>query len=109
MKVGFLKHINVSKAGRVEFWLTNFDYIDGNKYLAKMFCDEFEMSIKETIDGIYFNTITLNTHYGLYQLLWHEDIGNVVYSEKQDTDVINKLEEQLGQIVAKLNLRLFSI
>lgn len=35
MEVTYKKHINTEKDSRVEFLLINYDYIDGNDYLAK--------------------------------------------------------------------------
>lgn len=40
MEVTYSKHMNEEKK-RLEFWLINWDYIDGSDYLAKLFCEEY--------------------------------------------------------------------
>ena len=38
-----------------------------------------------------------------YELLWHEDFGNIVYSVKQDMEAIDALEKKLKVVLKILN------
>ena len=78
MEVTYKKHINVDKENRTEFLLVNWDYEDGSDYLAKIFCKEFGMSAEEKVDYIYFSVIKLHLDKINYELLWHEDFGNMI-------------------------------
>ena len=80
----YKKVINENKENRTEFLLINFDYEDGNDYLAKIFNKEFNMKVEEKKDYIWFSIIKLCKKNICYELLWHEDIGNIIYSLEQD-------------------------
>ena len=80
----YKKVINENKENRTEFLLINFDYEDGNDYLAKIFTKEFNMKVEEKKDYIWFSIIKLCKKNTCYELLWHEDIGNIIYSLEQD-------------------------
>ena len=80
----YKKVINENKENRTEFLLINFDYEDGNDYLAKIFNKEFNMKVEEKKDYIWFSIIELCEKNTCYELLWHEDIGNIIYSLEQD-------------------------
>ena len=41
-----------------------------------------------------------------YELLWHEDIGNIIYSLKQDEDTVNELELRLQKVLDVLNIKI---
>ena len=58
-RVIYKKVINENKENRTEFWLINFDYEDGNDYLAKIFNKELNMKVEEKKDYIWFNIIKL--------------------------------------------------
>ena len=103
MEVSYNKHVNINKDNRVEFWLVNFDYIDGSDYLAKLFCEQYRMQAEDKLDGIWFSIIRLYSNDDIYELLWDEDIGNTVYSINQDESSIDKLEVRLNHILDELN------
>ncbi len=103
MKVTYKKVINENKDNRVEFWINNFDYEDGNDYLAKIFNKEFDMIVEEKKDYIYFSIIKIHIDNVYYDILWHEDVGNVIYSEEQDENTIEGLEERLKRALDILN------
>jgi len=46
-RVMYKKVINENKENRTEFLLINFDYEDGNDYLAKIFNKEFNMKVEK--------------------------------------------------------------
>ena len=86
--------------------LINFDYEDGNDYLAKIFNKEFNMRVEEKKDYIWFSIIKLCEKNTCYELLWHEDIGNIIYSLEQDEDIVNELELRLQKVLDILNIKI---
>ena len=105
-RVIYKKVINENKENRTEFWLINFDYEDGNDYLAKIFNKEFNMKVEEKKDYIWFSIIKLCEKNTCYELLWHEDIGNIIYSLDQDEDTVNELELRLQKVLDVLNIKI---
>lgn len=106
MEVSYKKHINIDKKNRTEFLLINWDYEDGGDYLAKIFCKEFDMSAEEKVDYIYFSIIKLHLDKITYELMWHEDFGNVIYSVEQDEKIVSTLEQRLKVVLSILNKKL---
>jgi len=105
-RVIYKKVINENKENRTEFLLINFDYEDGNDYLAKIFNKEFNMKVEEKKDYIWFSIIKLCKKNTCYELLWHEDIGNIIYSLEQDEDIVNELELRLQKVLDVLNIKI---
>ncbi|MHB9341909.1 AraC family transcriptional regulator [Fusobacterium polymorphum] len=105
-RVIYKKVINENKENRTEFLLINFDYEDGNDYLAKIFNKEFNMKVEEKKDYIWFSVIKLCKKNTCYELLWHEDIGNIIYSLEQDEDTVNELELRLEKVLDVLNIKI---
>ena len=105
-RVIYKKVINENKENRTEFLLINFDYEDGNDYLAKIFNKEFNMKVEEKKDYIWFSIIKLCKKNTCYGLLWHEDIGNIIYSLEQDEDTVNELELRLEKVLDVLNVKI---
>ena len=105
-RVMYKKVINENKENRTEFLLINFDYEDGNDYLAKIFNKEFNMRVEEKKDYIWFSIIKLYEKNTCYELLWHEDIGNIIYSLEQDEDTVNELELRLQKVLDVLNIKI---
>ena len=105
-RVMYKKVINENKENRTEFLLINFDYEDGNDYLAKIFNKEFNMKVEEKKYYIWFSIIKLCKKNTCYELLWHEDIGNIIYSLEQDEDIVNELELRLQKVLDVLNIKI---
>ena len=105
-RVIYKKVINENKENRTEFLLINFDYEDGNDYLAKIFNKEFNMKVEEKKDYIWFSIIKLCEKKTCYELLWHEDIGNIIYSLEQDEDTVNELELRLQKVLDVVNIKI---
>ncbi|PHH99319.1 AraC family transcriptional regulator [Fusobacterium polymorphum] len=105
-RIIYKKVINENKENRTEFLLINFDYEDGNDYLAKIFNKEFNMKVEEKKDYIWFSIIKLCKKNTCYELLWHEDIGNIIYSLEQDEDTVNELELRLQKVLDVLNIKI---
>lgn len=103
MSICISKHINKDENNRVEFLFINFDYFDGNDVVAKLFCKEFGMVSDEKIDGMFYSIIKLHKDSTEYNLIWHEDVGNYIFSIDQDDSSINDLENKLEFIAVKLN------
>ena len=53
----------------------------------------------EKIDRIYYSIIKLHKDLTEYDLIWHEDVGNYIFSVKQDEASIMELEKRLEVIV----------
>jgi len=109
MTVTFTKAVNKNKNNRIEFWLNDFDYIDGGDLLAKLFCQKFDMESEEKLDHIYFSRIRLHSNEDDYDIIWHEDMGNSIYSIQQDQMSIERLQERLQVVLDQLNDKLKNI
>lgn len=105
-RVMYKKVINENKENRTEFLLINFDYEDGNDYLAKIFNKEFNMKVEKKKDYIWFSITKLCEKNTCYELLWHEDIGNIIYSLEQDEDTVNELELRLQKVLDVVNIKI---
>lgn len=103
MSIKVVKHINDEENNRIDYLFVNFDCFDGNDLVAKIFCQEYQMISDEKIDGIWFSIIKLHKDSTEYDLVWHEDVGNYIFSLKQDEASIIELEQRLNFIVSKLN------
>lgn len=103
MKVTYKRHVNIEKCNRVEFLLINYDYIDGNDYLAKLFNEEYGFSVGEKIDGWWYSIIRIQLDASIYELVWHEDTGNEIYSLSQTQKENDILQERLTKVLLILN------
>ncbi len=103
MSIKVVKHINDDENNRIEYLFVDFDYFDGNDLVAKIFCEEYQMLSDEKIDGIWFSIIKLHKDSTEYDLVWHEDVGNYIFSLKQDETTTIELEQRLEFVVSKLN------
>lgn len=103
MSIQVVKHVNKKENNRIEYLFVNFDFFDGNDLAAKIFCEEYQMLSDEKIDGMYYSIIKLHKDSTEYDLIWHEDVGNYIFSLKQDEASIIELEHRLEFIVSKLN------
>lgn len=106
MEVKYSKYINKQKNNRIEFLLINYDYIDGNDYLAKLFSEEYGFIIEEKIDGLWYSIIRLHLNSCIYELLWHEDTGNEIYCLNQTEEENYILQQRLERILSILNARI---
>lgn len=103
MKVTYKKSINTEKDNRMEFLLINYDYIDGNDYLAKLFSKMYGFIVEEKIDGLWYNIIRIRAGNSIYELLWHEDTGNELYCLNQTEEENEILQQRLEKILCILN------
>lgn len=106
MEITYKKHINTEKDNRVEFVLINYDYIDGNEYLAKLFFEEFGFIVDKKIDGWWYSIIRIHLDSSTYELLWHEDTGNEIYCLNQTKEENDMLQQRLEKVVISLNDRI---
>lgn len=106
MEITYKKHINTEKDNRVEFLLINYDYIDGNDYLARLFFEEYGFIIEDKIDGWWYSIIRIHLKRSTYELLWHEDIGNEIYSLNQTKKENEMLQQRLEGVLPVLNNRI---
>ena len=103
MSIQVVKHINKDENNRIEYLLINFDFFDGNDLVAKIFCEEYQMLSDEKINGMYYSIIKLHKDSTEYDLIWHEDVGNYIFSLKQDETSTIELEQRFEFVVSKVN------
>ena len=106
MEITYKQHINTDKDNRVEFLLVNYDYIDGNEYLAKLFKGEYGFVVDEKIDGWWYSIIRIHLDNSAYELVWHEDTGNEIYSLDQSKEENQNLQKRLDKVLSILNSRI---
>ena len=102
MNICVAKHINRDENNRVEYLFVNYDYYDGNDLVAKILHEKCGLEVGEKIEGEHFSVIPLYKNSLQYVLIWHEDVGNYIYSEKQDG--VKNLERYVKVIEKELNL-----
>ena len=103
MNISIKKHVNTDENNRVEFLLANYDYFDGNDLLSDLFHKKFGFKVGEKLDGIYYSIQKLYSEDTEYNLVWHEDVGNYIYSTQQDEKTLHQLEDRLKFIITDLN------
>ena len=106
MEVTYNKVINNEKDNRVEFVLINFDYIDGNDYLVKLFSKVYGFTVDEKIDGLWYRILRIRLADSEYELLWHEDFGNEIYCTNQTREENELLQQRLENVLGILNHRI---
>lgn len=102
MEIKYKKYIN-TKNNRVEFLLINYDYIDGNDYIARLFQDEYGFVVENKTEGLWYSIIRIHLNFSTYELLWHEDVGNAIYSLSQTDEEIETLQNRLDKVMKILN------
>lgn len=103
MEVTYKKIIDTKIGDRIVFLLVNYDYIDGNDYLAKLFQKEYGFAIGDKIDGIWYSLLRISLGSSVYELLWHEDTGNELYCVNQTEEEVKMLQQRLEKILGILN------
>lgn len=106
MSVEIVKHINRDENNRVEYLFKNFDFYDGNDLVADILHKKCGIRIGDKVDEIFYSMIPLYDENNEYKLVWHEDVGNYIYAERQDTIALQNLKKLLEILVKELNSRL---
>lgn len=106
MEVKYTSYINTDQNNRIEFLLINYDHIDGNDYLAKLFSEEYGFTVEEKVDGWWYSIIRMRLNGCIYELLWHEDTGNEIYCLNQTEEENHTLRQRLERILSILNARI---
>ncbi len=106
MEVVYKKYINTEKDNRIEYLLINYDYIDGNDYLARLFFEEYGFIVDKKIDGWWYSIINIHLEETTYVLLWHEDTGNEIFSLNQTEEENELLQQRLKKVLTILNNRM---
>ena len=97
--------VNTNQGNRVEYWFNNFDFVDGGAYIAGILKQDYGMRVTEEIDGIWYTITRMRDGACEYNVLWHEDIGNVVYTTQQDEQTLRELETRVHAAAEKLSIR----
>lgn len=106
MSIHTVKHVNKDENNRIEYLFVDWDYIDGNDYIAKLFSEEYGFVVGKKFDGIWFSIIRIHLRKCEYELLWHEDTGNAIYCLNQTEEENNLLQHRLERILDILNARI---
>ena len=105
MNIRLSREVNTNQGNRVEYWFNNFDFVDGGTYIAEILKQDYGMRVTEEIDGIWYTITRMRDGACEYNVLWHEDIGNVVYTTQQDEQTLQELEARVHAVAEKLNQR----
>lgn len=105
MNIRLSREVNTNQGNRVEYWFNNFDFVDGGAYIAGILKQDYGMRVTEEIDGIWYTITRMRDGACEYNVLWHEDIGNVVYTTQQDEQTLQELEARVHAVAEKLNSR----
>ena len=105
MNIVPIKHRNADENNRVEFLWKDFDFIDGNRYIAEVLAQDYGMRVTEEIDGIWYIITRMRDGTCEYNLVWHEDVDNFIYSTEQDERTLQELETRVHAVAEKLNSR----
>ncbi|MEA4922007.1 MAG: hypothetical protein VB031_01420 [Eubacteriaceae bacterium] len=106
MKIEYKRHINKDEYNRIEFLFVNYDYHDGNELICRILEKYFDMKYKIKVDevsGIWFSIIRAYDSNDEYELVWHEDVGNYMFSKDQSDEANDRLERRLDIVVEELN------
>lgn len=106
MSISGVRHINSDENNRVEFLFVGFDYYNGNELSANILHEKCDIDVGGKIDGIFYSIIPLDDNGIEYKLVWHEDVGNYIYSENQSEASIKRMEELVEIIVTELNKKI---
>lgn len=68
--------------------------------------DTFFIGDAKKFDGIWYSIIRIHLGKCEYELLWHEDTGNAIYSLNQTEEENNLLQHRLERILDILNARI---
>lgn len=105
MNIRLSREVNTNQGNRVEYWFNNFDFVDGGAYIAGILKQDYGMRVTEEIDGIWYTITRMRDDACEYNLVWHEDIGNYIYSTQQDEQTLQELETRVHAVAEKLNQR----
>jgi len=108
MSINFVKHVNSYEDNRIEFLFVNFDYCDGNDLIAKILHEKLNIIIGGKIDGIFYTIIPLYDGDNIFKLVWHEDVGNYIYSESRDNESIKRMHKLVKIAIYEINKKQFN-
>ena len=104
MEIRFVEYINEHKNNRVEISFSNFTFNDGNDLTAQILKEKCGVKIGKKIDGIWFSIIPLWYKGYKYELLFHEDIGNIIYGKSQKEKSVEQMRELVEIATNELNI-----
>lgn len=105
MTISYRKFYNEDKR-RTEYIFVNYEYFDGNELLARIFQKKFSFKMCYTFDGIWYKILRICLDECVYELQWHEDVGNTIFSLEQSVKENELLEERLNVVIAEVNNRM---
>lgn len=84
----------------------NFEYHDGNELICRILEKYFNMKSEILVDevtGIWFSVVRVYDELDDYEVVWDEDMGNLIYSTDQSEEINDRLEERVKFVAEKLN------
>lgn len=106
-RVSVIATINKTENKRLELAFVNFECYDGNDLIAKLLHEQCGVEVGRKVEGIFSSILPLHDNSNEYKLVWHEDIGNYIYSESQDQESIARMHELVAVAVNELNSTLY--
>ena len=104
MEFRIVEYIDEYKDNRVEISFVKFDFEDGNDLIARILKKNCSIIVGKKFDGIWFSIIPLWYKGYKYELLFHEDIGNVIYGKSQKEKSVKRMRELAEIAVRELNV-----
>jgi len=104
MEFRFVEYIDEYEDNRVEISFVNFDFEDGNDLIARILKKKCCMIVGKKFDGIWFSIIPLWYKGHKYELLFHEDIGNIIYGKSQKGKSVERMRELAEIATRELNI-----
>ena len=104
MEIRFVEHINKYKENRVEISFINFNFNDGNDLIVQILKKKCCIIVGKKFDGIWLTTIPLWYKGYKYELLFHEDIGNIIYGKSQKEKSVEQMRELVEIAINELNI-----
>jgi len=104
MRFRFIEYANEYRDNRIDISFTNFDFEDGNDLIARILKKKCCIIVGKKFDGIWFSIIPLWYKGYKYELLFHEDIGNIIYGKSQKESSVKRMRELVEIAVNELNI-----
>ena len=96
----------------IPFVRTNYNMVDylpddaQSTKAVQIMSDEFGFVPAGQIDGIWYKIIRIKKNDLVYELMWHEDLGNSIYSLTQNNYENDLLESRMNKVVEILNAKI---
>lgn len=94
---------SVDENGNKIFLLKEFGTKNNYNTILKILLEDFHMELKEEVVGVFTYRASLELTQHQYELIWHVDLGNYIYSICQNVEDVTRLELYLKEAEQKIN------